>query len=81
MVFDNQSYLKLLDKYQFVVQNLNFHLCIFDGKKAIGFYDKKDKDMKINLIKNRNAQMDLLELKCKAFIQDYMERVIDRKLE
>ncbi|MBC7440427.1 MAG: LTA synthase family protein, partial [Flavobacterium sp.] len=57
------------------------YVCIFDGKKAIGFYDKNDKDMKINLIKNRNAQMDLLELKCKAFIQDYMLRVIDRKLE
>ena len=57
------------------------YVCIFDGKKAIGFYDKNDKDMKINLIKNRNAQMDLLELKCKAFIQDYMQRVIDRKLE
>ena len=57
------------------------YVCIFDGKKAIGFYDKNDKDMKINLIKNRNSQMDLLELKCKAFIQDYMQRVIDRKLE
>lgn len=57
------------------------YVCIFDGKKAIGFYDKNDKDMKINLIKNRNSQMDLLELRCKAFIQDYMERVIDRKLE
>lgn len=57
------------------------YVCIFDGKKGIGFYDKNDKDMKTNLIKNRNAEMDLLELKCKAFIQDYMERVIDRKLE
>ena len=56
------------------------YVCIFDGKKAIGFYNKNDKDMKNNLIKNRNAAMDLLELKCKAFIQDYMERVIDRKL-
>lgn len=56
------------------------YICTFDGKKAIGFYKKEDKGMEHNLIKNRNAAMNLLELRCKAFIQDYMERVIDKKL-
>ena len=57
------------------------YICAFDGKKAVGFYAKNDKGMDKNLIKNRNAEMDLLELRCKAFIQDYMERIIDKRLD
>ncbi len=64
--------------YQFMSGN---YICTFDGKKAVGFYDKNDKAMEKNLIKNRNAEMDLLELRCKAFIQDYMERIIDKRLD
>ena len=64
--------------YQFMSGN---YICTFDGLKAIGFYDKDDKAMEHNLISKRNAAMDLLELRCKAFVQDYMERVIDRRLE
>lgn len=56
------------------------YICYFDGKKAIGFYSKDDKGMKNNLIGQRNAAMDSLELRCKAFLQDYMYRVIDKKL-
>ncbi len=56
------------------------YICIFDGKKSIGFYDKNDKALANNLIANRNAAMNDLELRCKAFIQDYMERVVDQKL-
>ncbi|WP_309612796.1 sulfatase-like hydrolase/transferase [Flavobacterium sp.] len=63
--------------YQFMSGD---YICTFDGKKAIGFYDKDDKAMEHNLISKRNAAMDLQELRCKAFIQDYMERVIDKRL-
>ena len=63
--------------YQFMSGN---YICTFNGKKAIGFYDKNDKDLKNNLINNRNKEMDVLELRCKAFLQDYMERIIDKKL-
>ena len=63
--------------YQFSRGN---YICTFDGKKALGFYDKEDKELKNNLIGKRNAEMNALELKCKAFIQDYMERVIDKRL-
>ena len=63
--------------YQFMSGD---YICTFDGKKAIGFYDKNDKAMEYNLISKRNAAMDLLELKCKAFVQDYMERIIDKRL-
>lgn len=63
--------------YQFLKGN---YICTFDGKAATGFYDKNDKALKVNLIKNRNVEMNEIELNCKAFIQDYMERVVDKKL-
>lgn len=63
--------------YQFSRGN---YICTFDGHKALGFYDKDDKALKNNLIAQRNAEMDAIELNCKAFIQDYMERVVDKKL-
>lgn len=63
--------------YQFSKGN---YICTFDGKNALGFYDKNDKALADNLITHRNAAMNELELNCKAFIQDYMERVVDQKL-
>lgn len=63
--------------YQFSKGN---YICIFDGKKSIGFYDKDDKALANNLIAHRNAEMNDLELRCKAFIEDYMDRVVDQKL-
>jgi phosphoglycerol transferase MdoB-like AlkP superfamily enzyme len=65
------------DKYQMMSGN---YICTLDGEKAVGFYDKNDKDLKHNLINNRNAEMNALEKRCQAFLQDYMERIIDRKL-
>lgn len=56
------------------------YICTFDGKKADGFYARSDRAMLHNLIKQRNPEMDILELRCKAFLQDYMERIIDKKL-
>ena len=63
--------------YQFMSNN---YICTFDGKKAIGFYTAEDKGMETNLISKRNAEMNAIEFRCKAFIQDYMERVIDKRL-
>ena len=63
--------------YQFMSGN---YICTFDGNKVVGFYDKKDKDLKYNLIVKRSSEMDLIELKCKAYIQDYMARIMDKKL-
>lgn len=63
--------------YQFMSGN---YICTFDGNIVLGFYDKKDKDLKNNLIAKRNSEMDLIELKCKAYLQDYMARVMDKKL-
>jgi hypothetical protein len=63
--------------YQFSKGN---YICTFDGNQAIGFYDKNDKGLKSNLIANRNQEMNAIELNCKAFIQDYMNRVVDKKM-
>ena len=65
------------DKYQMMSGN---YICTFDGEKAVGFYKKEDKELKNNLISHRNSEMNKLELRCKAFLQDYMERIIDKKL-
>lgn len=56
------------------------YICTFDGKKAVGFYHKDDKGMEHNLIAKRTPEMDVLEVKVKAFIQDYMNRIVDKKL-
>lgn len=65
------------DKYEMMSGN---YICCLDGEKAVGFYDKNDKALEHNLIANRNAEMNILEKRCQAFLQDYMERVIDKKL-
>ena len=56
------------------------YICTFDGKKATGFYDKDDKGLITNLISNRNAEMNDLEIECKCFYQDYMNRIIDKRM-
>jgi phosphoglycerol transferase MdoB-like AlkP superfamily enzyme len=63
--------------HQFMKGN---YICTFDGVNATGFYSKNDKGLRYNLIKNRNSEMNEVELCCKAFIQDYMNRVIDQKM-
>jgi len=64
-------------QYQFHRGN---YICLFDGKKAAGFYAISDKGLEKNLIANRNKEMDDLEVACKAFVQDYYDRIIDKKL-
>ncbi|WP_333601179.1 LTA synthase family protein [Flavobacterium sp.] len=63
--------------YQYMEGN---YICCFDGKKVVGFYAKEDKGMEHNLIKNKTPEMDAIALRCKAFVQDYMERIIDKRL-
>ena len=63
--------------YQFMTEK---YTCTFDGQKAVGFYAREDKALHNNLIAHRNGAMDTAELRCKAFVQDYMERLIDKRL-
>lgn len=53
----------------------------FNGKEVTGFYDISDKGLINNLISQKNAEMQHLELECKAFIQDYFQRIIDKHLD
>ena len=65
-------------QYQFMQGN---YICTFDGKKIVGIYDKTDLGLEHNLMgKVKNQDIDKLEIAAKAFIQDYMRRIIDKKL-
>ncbi|WP_179320457.1 LTA synthase family protein [Winogradskyella helgolandensis] len=63
--------------YRFQMGN---YICIFDGVKATGFYDILDKGLEKNLIENKNSEMSKIEAICKAYIKDYYDRIIDKKL-
>lgn len=63
---------------QIVIGN---YVYIFDGKEVTGIYDKTDLALSKNLFsKNLNPEQKLGILKTKAWYQDYMDRVINRKL-
>ncbi len=64
-------------QYQFIRGN---YISTFDGKKITGFYDVNDKGLEVNLISNKNKEMEDNELIFKAFIQDYFNKIIDKKL-
>lgn len=56
------------------------YICVFDGSKVIGFYAVADKKFENNLMAKRNQKMDNLELQCKAFLQDYFDKILDKNL-
>ncbi|MEY2693482.1 MAG: hypothetical protein RIT03_1874 [Bacteroidota bacterium] len=64
--------------YQYAQGN---YICTFDGQKVLGFYAKNDKGLTHNLMGKRTPEMNELELHCKAFIQDYMQRIVDKKMD
>ena len=56
------------------------YTCVFNGEKAIGFYDIKDDALNHNLIKNKTEEMTNIENECKAYVQDYFNRIVDKRL-
>lgn len=63
---------------QFMIGN---YIYLFDGKDFTGIYDIKDLGYEKNLLgKVKNPETDLGMMKSKAWYQDYMNRVINRKL-
>ena len=56
------------------------YTCVFNGEKAIGFYALSDDTFKHNLIDNPTHEMLEVERACKAYIQDYMNRIVDKRL-
>jgi phosphoglycerol transferase MdoB-like AlkP superfamily enzyme len=65
-------------EYQFMKNN---YICTFNGNSATGFYHIADKSLEKNLISNKNAEMNALEITTKAYLQDYFNRIIDKKLD
>lgn len=57
------------------------YICNFDGKEITGYFDINDKGLEHNLIKKKTPEMERVGEACKAFIQDYMEKIIDQKLD
>lgn len=57
------------------------YIYTFDGKDIIGVYDKKDLGLLNNLIKQKKTPLQEHDmLKVKAWYQDYMDRIINKKL-
>lgn len=63
--------------YQFMQDN---YIYVFDGKNFTGIFNIKDKSLSKNLINNISEEMNTGMNDCKAFIQDYMYRISQRKL-
>tara|TARA_B100000965_G_scaffold37054_1_gene27355 strand:+ start:2197 stop:4107 length:1911 start_codon:yes stop_codon:yes gene_type:complete len=64
--------------YRFSMNNFTI---VFDGKKIIGVYSIEDLDLNINLINDNKLDYSFEERYLKSFIQDYMQRIIDKNLE
>ena len=64
-------------KFQFMNDGL---ICSMDDKKTLGFYDIDDKGLENKLNDSPTNEMLLLEQKAKGFVQDYMNRIIDKNL-
>jgi len=63
---------------QFMIRN---YIYLFDGKDFTGIYDIKDLGLEKNLLNKVNsAEIKMGKLTAKAWYQDYMNRVINRKL-
>ncbi|MDP9954457.1 phosphoglycerol transferase MdoB-like AlkP superfamily enzyme [Epilithonimonas hungarica] len=58
------------------------YIYIFNGKEVTGIYNKSDLALSKNILgKNLNTEQKLGIEKTKAWYQDYMDRVINRKLK
>ena len=63
---------------QFMIGN---YIYLFDGKDFLGIYDLKDLGLENNLIRKvSNSEIEFGKMKSKAWYQDYMNRIINRKL-
>ena len=63
--------------YHFITDK---YILVFDGDSVIGIYDKEDQWLSNNLKENSNINFSEEEKYLKAFMQDYMNRIIEKKL-
>lgn len=57
------------------------YIVSFDGTQVMGFYDINDKSLENNLIDHKTAEMEAAEKACKAFLEDYFQRIVDKELD
>lgn len=77
-------------KYPFIIVNsdgstdqfmIGNYIYRFDGKEIIGVYDKSDLSLEKNIMNEvKNSEVESGKKTAKAWYQDYMDRVINRKL-
>jgi phosphoglycerol transferase MdoB-like AlkP superfamily enzyme len=77
-------------KYPFIIVNsdgstdqfmIGNYIYRFDGKEIIGVYDKSDLSLEKNIMNEvKNSEVEAGKKTAKAWYQDYMDRVINRKL-
>ena len=63
--------------YHFSIGKYTF---VFDGQKTIGVYAIEDVGLSDNIMENKTPDMEQNERFMKAFFQDYMNRVINKRL-
>jgi len=59
---------------------MNDYILEFDGKRVVGVYKKNDYLLSENILNQTGVDFSFEEKYIKALLQDYMERVVDRKL-
>lgn len=79
-------------KHQHIIVNNNItftnfiigkHIYQFDGQEVVGIYDLNDLNLEKNLISKIGNQPEIEKNKliCKAWYQDYMHRIVNKKLD
>jgi len=83
-LLSDQNYNSIIVNSDSVVENfiIGNYIYRFDGKEVIGVFDKTDLNLENNLLnKNKNPEIEKGKMLAKAWYQDYMNRVITRKLK
>lgn len=56
------------------------YICTFSEDKITGIYSIDDRDLSHNLMQNKNSEMINVQRNFEAFLKDYFDRIIDKKL-
>lgn len=57
------------------------YVLTFDGKKSVGLFNESDRDLENNIIQTHPKETAKIEEECKAFIQVYMNSIVNRELK
>lgn len=67
------------NQYQFMQGK---YICTFDGKTITGVYSNTDYGLEKNIISQvSGVDVEELKISAKAFLQDYMARIIDKRMD